>query len=374
VDKTPNADVWRVTKPVTFTVIVLKSEDEDPKQKRSQGAWYMPIFRNRTVFEIAQNLKAFVNLEAGIVRGNVPGFGPQRIRSQKTQQVPVTKKASPKKVDPAKLVWIFGTGRSGSTWLMRMMADMPGAAPWDEPKVGRLFGEFYEKANPGELSSRNFIMGDPAREGWILLIRQFVLGSIGYLRPKFGPENYLIIKEPNASVGASLLMEALPESRMIMLIRDPRDAAASTIDAMQDGGWLHQRRSREGRKTKFSGLSPEEAAKRRANTYVRDINNARKAFDAHNGYKVLVRYEELRADTLNTMKRIYSELGIEVDERKLARVVEKHAFENVPEDQKGPGKFIRKATPGGWKEDLAPEQVEVIEKITAPLIKEYYPG
>jgi hypothetical protein len=55
-------------------------------------------------------------------------------------------------------------------------------------------------------------------------------------------------------------------------------------------------------------------------------------------------------------------------------VVEKHAFENVPEDQKGPGKFVRKATPGGWKEDLAPEQVEVIEGVAGFLIRKYYSG
>jgi hypothetical protein len=356
----------------------------------------MPIFRNRTVFEIARDLKAFVNLEAGIIRGELPAFGPQHAAGPK---VPAKKeapgkgiatgpepaksrkahvlgadKSSGKGIDPAKIVWIFGTGRSGSTWLMRMMADMRSSVPWDEPKVGRLFGEFYEKANPGERKSRAFIMGDPAREGWIPLIREFTLNAIRYRHPKLGPKNYLIVKEPNASVGASLLMEALPESRLIMLIRDPRDVIASVLDASKEDGWLRQRRSKGGRTPGFSGLSPGEAARRRAKTYVRDINNARKAFDAHNGYKVLVRYEELRTDTLNTMKRIYSELGIEVNEKELARVVEKHAFENIPEDQKGPGKFHRKATPGGWREDLTPEQVEIIEEITTPLIREYYPG
>ncbi|MGH3144693.1 MAG: hypothetical protein ACRDTR_02720 [Rubrobacter sp.] len=44
----------------------------------------------------------------------------------------------------------------------------------------------------------------------------------------------------------------------------------------------------------------------------------------------------------------------------------------MPEDQKGEGKFYRKASPGGWRDDLTPEQVEVVEKITAPLLKEFY--
>jgi hypothetical protein len=89
---------------------------------------------------------------------------------------------------------------------------------------------------------------------------------------------------------------------------------------------------------------------------------------------VLVRYEELRSDTLGTMKRIYSTLGIEVDERELEEVVEKHSWENIPEDQKGQGKFYRKASPGGWREDLTPQQAEAVTRVTAPLMKELYPG
>ena len=57
----------------------------------------------------------------------------------------------------------------------------------------------------------------------------------------------------------------------------------------------------------------------------------------------------------------------------LARVAEKHYWEKVTVGEKGEGKFYRKATPGGWSEDLTPEQVRVVEEITAPLLKEFYP-
>ena len=70
------------------------------------------------------------------------------------------------------------------------------------------------------------------------------------------------------------------------------------------------------------------------------------------------------------MKRMYSELGIEVDEGELAGVVQKHSWEKIPEENKGDGKFYRKATPGGWREDLTPAQAEIVERITAPLLKE----
>jgi hypothetical protein len=89
---------------------------------------------------------------------------------------------------------------------------------------------------------------------------------------------------------------------------------------------------------------------------------------------VLVRYEELRADTLGTMKRIYSTLEVPADVGDLAKAVEKHSWGSIPEEEKGEGKFYRKAKPGGWREDLTPEQAETVEKITAPLLSELYPS
>jgi hypothetical protein len=62
-----------------------------------------------------------------------------------------------------------------------------------------------------------------------------------------------------------------------------------------------------------------------------------------------------------------------VDQAQLEQVVEKHSWENIPEDQKGQGKFYRKATPGGWREDLTPEQAESVARVTASLMKELYP-
>lgn len=72
------------------------------------------------------------------------------------------------------------------------------------------------------------------------------------------------------------------------------------------------------------------------------------------------------------MKRIYSTLQISVDEENLGRVVDKNSWDNLPDRSKGPGKFYRKGTPGGWKEDLTAEQVETVERVTAPIIKGFY--
>jgi hypothetical protein len=121
------------------------------------------------------------------------------------------------------------------------------------------------------------------------------------------------------------------------------------------------------------GNNPNAFVRRHATAYLRNVGKAKEAYDAHKGRKVLVRYEELKADTRGTMGRLYSTLGITVDEGELSRAVEKHSWENIPEKEKGEGKFYRKAQPGGWREDLTPKQVSIVEEITAPLLEEFYP-
>ena len=272
------------------------------------------------------------------------------------------------------VVWIFGTGRSGSTWLASMMGSLDHHAMWNEPLVGNLFGNFYYFRVGGRKLGKHSILGEPYKETWLKPIRDLVLGGATVRFPEVAGEGgYLVIKEPNGSIGAPLLMEALPESRMIFLIRDPRDVAASSLDARSEGGWL-QERGRGGNQENRAGKSenPNAYVRMRAKSYVQQIEKSRQAFDAHRGRKTMVRYEDLRADTLGTMKRIYSELAIPVGEGELARVVEEHSWENIPEEEKGEGKKRRKAKPGGWQEDLTPRQAKIVEEVTATVLEEFY--
>jgi hypothetical protein len=280
-------------------------------------------------------------------------------------------------LNPENIIWIFSTSRSGSTWLMRMMEELVASSKvWEEPKVGQLFGEFYEsnRARESRLSSTNFVMGEPTRKVWINSLRNFVLETAQAAHPTITPKHYLIIKEPDGAIGAPLLMEALPESRMVLLVRDPRDVAASALDATKKGSWMYEWQDRGAtRRRAISDEKPDVFVKKRANKYLSNIANAKEAYDqAHEGRKALIKYEDLKANTLETMRSLCSGLGIAVSGDELSRIVEKHSWEKVPEEEKGAGKFYRKASPGGWREDLTADQVRVIERITAPLLKEFY--
>ena len=41
---------------------------------------------------------------------------------------------------PGRLAWIFGSSRSGSTWLLRMLAELHRVIPIDDPHIGHHLG------------------------------------------------------------------------------------------------------------------------------------------------------------------------------------------------------------------------------------------
>jgi len=288
----------------------------------------------------------------------------QRLRIKRLRQGD----EEPRNIRAENLVWIFGAGRTGSSWLSAMMGELEGHTVWFEPWVGALFDPYHLRL--ADRKGKDFILSPRYRKTWLRSIRAFVLdGAEARFPGATGASNYLVIKEPGGSVGAALLMEALPESRMILLVRDPRDVAASWIDAHREGGWQDGRRKERDRPL----VPVDSRVQNMAQKYLQNIGEAKKAYDFHEGRKALVKYEELRADAVGTLMRIYSELGIEADEEELSRSVRKHSWENIPKGEKGEGKFFRKATPGSWREDLTPEQAGTVEEITAPLLKEFYP-
>ena len=288
--------------------------------------------------------------------------------AEKDREIALLREQLVKPVEAEDIVWIFGAGRTGSTWLSQMMGEPEGHQVWFEPQLGELFDP--ERLGIGTRKGQDFVFAPRYRKVWLGSVRGFVLDGAAARFPEGA--RVLVIKEPHGSAGAPLLVEALPESRVILLVRDPRDAIASALDAAERGMWRG-----DVWRGMYGGGRPEEQSdafvKRAARSYFRHMSGAKRAYEAHVGRKALVRYEELVADALRTMRRVYSELEVSVSEEVLRRAVNEHAWENVPDEDKGDGKFFRRATPGGWREDLTLEQVEVVERITAPLLEQLYP-
>src|SRR5215203_3889750 len=336
----------------------------------------MPIFEQDFILEAARNVKAFFEVRMGVVRGEIPSAaGDQQRLAARDREISRLKArlaagggASAGGIRPENLVWMFGVARTGSSWLGAMMGELEGHAMWNEPYVGDVFGyAYYMRGGEQQRQRRAYILSDAYKEAWIRSLRTFVLEGVNARFPELGENGYLVIKEPNGSVGAPLLSEALPESRMILLVRDPRDVVASLLAAQRKGSWG-------AGDDPLADTDPDEFVRQRARMYNASFGKAWEAYEAHTGRKAAIRYENLRYDTLVELERVYTTLGIPVERERLREVVEKHAWENIPEKQKGPNKPRRKARPGGWKEDLTPEQARMVEEITTPTMNEFYPG
>lgn len=368
----------------------------------------MPEYRKHTVLEIARGVRAFFTLAVGVARGDVPDV--ESLRSELREQTQKLTQAQrqiekqnrrlrqlrrstlgtdgqtvlPGGINPENMVWILGSPRTGSTWLGEILGAPRGHALWKEPFFGVLLNSRNNLAHRGYINSKQFLLGEPYRDVWVGSMRRLFL-DVGQAKfPNISPRHHLIIKEPNGSVSASLILEAFPESKLVFLVRDSRDVVASLLDAAEEGSWYGYDRFeasvadavlRSGCPDLAEDRSEDEFVERLARNYVDNVSAVKEAYARHpDGSKVLVRYEDLRATTTDCVSYICDSLGMDVDSEQLEQAIARHTFESIPEENKGRGKFNRRATPGGWREDLTPEQARTVEEITGPLLREFYPN
>lgn len=374
----------------------------------------MPAYRNHTVFEVARGVKAFLNLGLGITRGEVPNPEEMevRLRTQARELAAVRHQVEVENrrirqlqertsaeggdaarrgdvepgtklgdINPEKIVWILGSPRTGSTWLSKILGEPEGHAQWREPFFGVVLGFRNNLAHREYINSKQFLLGEPYRDVWVRSMRNLFLDVGRFKFPNIASRHHLIVKEPNGSMSAPLILEAFPESKLVFLVRDSRDVVASLLDAARKGSWYgYDKFEASVAEAVLRGGDAASAGhnafvEQLAKNYVANVGAVEEAYARHtDGAKVLVRYEDLRKDPLKQAALICEALRIEVGESQLEQAVKKHSWENISEGDRGPGKFHRKATPGGWKDDLTPEQAALVERITAPLLEKFYPA
>lgn len=241
--------------------------------------------KSRTGLELARRARALLSQVSTQRTG-------QLVRRLARQEQAARDAGGDAGIQPENIIWVFGSGRTGSSWLTFMMGALPDHTRWNEPLIGYLFGHVnYERAWPRQ-DKKHFILASEYEEVWLSSIRSLLLDGATARFPERSSGGYLVIKEPHSSIGAPLLMKALPESRMIVLVRDPRDVAASSLDAHRKGSRpSKQRRMKRPELLEQNTQAderPDAFVRTQAKTYRQDIELTRQAYEAHIGHKILV--------------------------------------------------------------------------------------
>ncbi|HET6963616.1 MAG TPA: sulfotransferase [Acidimicrobiales bacterium] len=275
-----------------------------------------------------------------------------------------------------KLVWVLGSPRSGTTWLMYLLREPRRVAALQEPLIGTHLGLFASSIveNAQEALSAGtrmrdirdddrYFFSDAHERAWAPPLRRLVLRGLAPHIPVRA--RYLVVQEPNGSEGADLLMRVLPRSRLLFLLRDGRDVVDSVVDAYRPGSWLDQAF---GVGQELPATARLRLVQREAQRWVARTEVVARAYDRHAAeLRLLVRYEDLLADTTGTLRSIYSWLRIEPPPD-LAERVTGSSFESVPSSAKGSGKFHRAATPGLWRQNLSPEEQACCAEVMGPML------
>jgi hypothetical protein len=287
----------------------------------------------------------------------------------------------------SRMVWILGSPRSGSSWLLNLFAEQEPVVPIDEPLVGMYLSPFLSDL-PGwtatGIDSRNFSLRR-VQEGktdqffalefenvWRPLLRDLIFHRFLAHADRYHGEvplskTVLAIKEPNGSQSADMIMSALPAARLLFLLRDGRDVVDSELAANSRGAWATK--GFPGGK----GVGDEERLDfvvQSAHKWIWRTEVVQEAFAAHPGPKLLVRYEDLRADPKPNLRALFAWAGLEIDEARLSKLVEEHAFERIPVARVGSDKFARAATPGLWRENLTAAEQAAVGEVLDPKLRE----
>lgn len=89
----------------------------------------------------------------------------------------------------------------------------------------------------------DYVFAESRRHRWVPLLRSLLQDSLTFSAcrmTKHHPDHALqvVVKEPSGSEVAALLLEAMPGSRVIFLVRDGRDVVASWLAAYRPAGWI----------------------------------------------------------------------------------------------------------------------------------------
>jgi hypothetical protein len=269
-----------------------------------------------------------------------------------------------------RIVWIMASPRSGTTWLLNLLARRPEVAKIDEPGIGTHLGVFLHQVTGApswtlprgqslvsqvRAASPDYFFDEAHADVWRPALRELILARFA---AQAGDARLLVVKEPNGAQAAGMLLDIVPESRLLWMLRDGRDIVDSELDAVASGAWGQFGRWEMDAEDRLRFLED------RAHIWVARAEILETVHAAlPDAQRLKVRYEDVLADPPARLAEVVHWLGVDADEAELRRDAEALSVERVPEEHRGKGKFVRSARPGAWRENLTPAEHELLERV-----------
>lgn len=238
----------------------------------------------------------------------------------------------------AKTAWIIGCGRTGSTWLAEMLGDLPGIRRWHEPYFGRLLRHLHER--PDELDRNASFFSRRHLTVWTSGLRELFYTVARDRFPQLD-RHALVVKEVNTPEIYAWISELFPQSRLILLVRDPFDVLDSYLDLQRPGSWNQRFGGQDGHPLETQNV------RRTAHHILTAMNAALTAYDGFpSGQRLWISYENLLRHPIEELNRGAQIVGVHPGEDALQNVVERHRFNR--HKQTGPLEFRRQGKAQGW--------------------------
>lgn len=282
--------------------------------------------------------------------------------------------------------WMLGSPRSGSTWLLNLLSSHPSVIRLNEPLIGAHLGVYTSDAigvPSAELGDESALLFESSKDRsdyffsdryshvWRPALQRFLLTRIRTQiveTPSERPvrDRRVVIKEPNGSQAAELILGVLPSSRLLVLARDGRDVVDSVLDAHQPNSWATTVIKRDAM------MSPAERLNLLRVQSLRWVARTRavlRAFERHDpSRRYLVRYEDLLARTSEALRPIFDWMQVPMTGEAVADISERLAFEKVPAAERGSGRFHRAASPGLWRHNLTADEQREAARVMGPTL------
>jgi hypothetical protein len=224
--------------------------------------------------------------------------------------------------------------------------------------VGPQLRAWKIQAGAGSGGNDSHLVGPPAylrQEDFLRILRNYTSQLLKPVLERLAPDELFVEKTPSHALFIPEIKQILPETRIIHILRDPRDVVASLLAAGR--GW-------------GSDWAPATATAA-AHMWVEHVNSVKQATKDLSGADFCeIRYETLWSNTENTLAEVSKFLNLDWSKEEIRRAVERNRAEimnksgtpvplygelaeRVGAVSRLPEGFIRRARPGGWKTDLS---------------------